>query len=212
MNIKLRSVFVIGDSISIHYGPYLRKMIKDKFNYDRKRGIKEALNDLDRSVGANAGDSNMVLAYLTDENDKNIKYDILLINCAMHDIRVDRNSLEKQVKENEYKNNLSKMIDIAKDMSNKVIWVTSTPLNETIHNSRKEGYLRFSKDLETYNNIAKEVITSKNVEEIDLYSFTKSLGEEIYCDHVHFTEEVRKLQGAYIAGYLESLWGRPYEK
>ena len=35
MESKNRSIFVIGDSISIHYGPYLKEMIKDKFNYDR---------------------------------------------------------------------------------------------------------------------------------------------------------------------------------
>ena len=34
-------VFVIGDSVSIHYGPYLKTMIVDKFDYDRKRGIGE---------------------------------------------------------------------------------------------------------------------------------------------------------------------------
>lgn len=56
-----RNLFVIGDSVSIHYGPYLKKMIEYKFNYDRKRGIEQALEDLDTPIGANAGDSKMVL-------------------------------------------------------------------------------------------------------------------------------------------------------
>lgn len=205
MESKNRSIFVIGDSISIHYGPYLKEMIKDKFNYDRKRGIKEALKDLDRPIGANAGDSGKVLEYLIEENKKNVKYDILLINCAMHDIRVDRNLLDKQVKAPEYKINLSKIIDIARNMSRQVLWVTTTPFNEKIHNSRKEGFLRYIKDLETYNRIAKEIIIKNNIGFIDLYSFTSNLGEDIYCDHVHFTEEVRKLQSAFIAGYLYNL-------
>ncbi|KIE48240.1 hypothetical protein U732_4009 [Clostridium argentinense CDC 2741] len=63
----MRSLFVIGDSISIHYGPYLREMIKDKFAYDRKRGLEHALIDLDKPVGANIGDSSMVLEYLQEE-------------------------------------------------------------------------------------------------------------------------------------------------
>lgn len=41
-------LFVLGDSVSIHYGPYLKESIKDKFNYDRKRGIKQSLEDLDK--------------------------------------------------------------------------------------------------------------------------------------------------------------------
>lgn len=81
----------------------------------------------------------------------------------------------------------------------------TTPFNEVIHNSRKDGYLRYIKDLETYNKIAKEIIDNKNTEFIDLYSFTKNLGEDIYCDHVHFTEEVRRLQSAFISGYLYTL-------
>lgn len=58
---KKRKIFVIGDSVSIHYGPYLKKMIKHKFEYDRKRGMEDALTDLDRPIGANAGDSGVVM-------------------------------------------------------------------------------------------------------------------------------------------------------
>lgn len=65
--------------------------------------------------------------------------------------------------------------------------------------------IEYVKDLEAYNRIAKEIIIDKNIEFIDLYSFTKHLGEDIYCDHVHFTEEVRKLQSAFISGYLCNL-------
>lgn len=85
-----RSIFVIGDSISIHYGPYLKAFIQEKFNYDRRREIGEALKNLDKPIGANAGDSSMVLKYLQEEMDKQVKYDILLLNCGLHDIRVDR--------------------------------------------------------------------------------------------------------------------------
>ena len=75
MESNRRSIFVIGDSISIHYGLYLKEMIKDRFNYNRKSGLKDALKDIDRPIGANAGDSSMVLEYLTEENKRNIKYD-----------------------------------------------------------------------------------------------------------------------------------------
>lgn len=37
---------------------------------------------------------------------------------------------------------------------------------------------------------------------IDMYNFTNNLGEDIYFDHVHYKEEVRKLQAAFIAGHL----------
>jgi hypothetical protein len=65
-------------------------MLKDKFEYDIKRGIEQALTDLDRPIGANAGDSRMVMDYLAEEYEENTKYDILLINCGLHDVRRDR--------------------------------------------------------------------------------------------------------------------------
>lgn len=39
-----------------------------------------------------------------------------------------------------------------------------------------------------------------NISCIDIHNFTKKLGADIYSDHVHFKEEVRKLQAAFIAG------------
>ena len=71
-----RKLFVIGDSISIHYGPYLKAITKGKFEYDRKTGLDQALTNLDKPTGANAGDSLMVLEYLTEEFKKNTKYDL----------------------------------------------------------------------------------------------------------------------------------------
>lgn len=199
-----RSIFVIGDSISIHYGPYLKAFIQEKFNYDRRREIGEALKNLDKPIGANAGDSSMVLKYLQEEMDKQVKYDILLLNCGLHDIRVDRNTLELQIKAEQYKRNLEEIIDLAKMLSKEVFWITTTPIIDKIHNSRKEGFWRFSKDLDTYNAIAEEVMIKENIKTIDLYNFTKGFGEKVYCDHVHFKEDIRKLQAEYIAGYLNN--------
>lgn len=39
---------------------------------------------------------------------------------------------------------------------------------------------------------------------VDLHTFTADLGPDLFCDHVHFTEPVRRLQAAFIAGWLVS--------
>ena len=200
-----RKVFVIGDSASMHYGPHLKNMIEDKFQYDRKRGKEHTIMDLDNPSGANAGDSRMVLEYLEGEFKQNTSYDILLINCGLHDIRVDRFSNEIQIGLEEYKTNLNKIIVLSKEMANKIIWIALTPVIDEIHNSRKEGFLRYSQDVYTYDNNAKQIMREYSIPCIDLYSFTKNLGVDIYSDHVHFKEEVRKLQAAFIAGYVNSI-------
>ncbi|WP_454054305.1 SGNH/GDSL hydrolase family protein [Clostridium sp. Marseille-Q7071] len=201
----MRSLFVIGDSISIHYGPYLREMIKDKFTYDRKRGLEHALVDLDKPVGANAGDSSMVLEYLQEEHKLGSIYDVLIINCGMHDLRRDRESNVVQIKIDKYKSNLEESIKISKEMSKEVIWISLTPIIDEVHNARKAGVLRYSSEVEKYNEISTSVMKEGNVKIIDLYNFTKNLGGDIYYDHVHFKDEVRRLQGAFIAGYLNSI-------
>jgi len=201
----MRSFFVIGDSISIHYGPYLREMIKGKFNYDRKRGLEHTLVDLDKPVGANAGDSRMVLAYLQEEKDLGRTYDILAIGCGMHDLRRDRESNSVQIEIDEYRRNLKSIVEISKKMANEIIWISLTPIIDEIHNARKVGVLRYSSEVEKYNQVSKEVMEDNNVKIIDLYNFTKSLGNDIYYDHVHFKHEVRRLQGSFIAGYLNSI-------
>ncbi|MBZ9687452.1 SGNH/GDSL hydrolase family protein [Clostridium estertheticum] len=202
---KKQKIFVIGDSVSIHYGPYLKKLINHKFNYDRKRGIEQALTDLDKPIGANARDSGMVMEYLTAEYIKNTKYDILLINCGLHDARVDRASNKIQVKLEDYKMNLTKIIEISKSMANRTIWVGLTPVIDQIHNSREEGVLRYSKDIHAYDIAAKEIMEQNNIPCIDMYSFTKNLGIDIYSDHVHFKEEIRELQATLIADYLNCI-------
>lgn len=198
-------LFVIGDSVSIHYGPYLKVMLEDKFDYDRKRGMEQALEDLDRPIGANAGDSRMVLEYLEEEHHKNTKYDILAMNCGLHDIRVDRTSKMIQVELEEYKTNLTRIIEISKIMANKTIWVGLTPVIDEIHNARKAGFLRYNDDVMAYDAASKEIMSEHKIPCIDMYSFTRALGPDVYCDHVHFKDEIRRLQAAFIAGYLNCI-------
>ncbi|WP_407311886.1 SGNH/GDSL hydrolase family protein [Desulfosporosinus sp. SB140] len=153
-----KTVFVLGDSISIHYSPFLKNMISSKFKYQQKGLVGEALKDLDQPNGANAGDSNMVLEYLRDENKKGISYDILLINCGLHDIRVDRSTNRIQTEKKRYEDNLNQICEAASEMSQRVFWISTTPVVDRIH-----------------------------------------------YDHVHFTEEVRALQAAFISGCLLSI-------
>ncbi len=199
----MRRLFIIGDSISIQYGPYLKRMIGDRFEYDRKRGEEQALADLDNPVGANGGDSRMVLDYLSGERDKEVRYDLLLINCGLHDIKTDPLTGEKQVPPAQYRANLEQIVRVARGMAKELIWIRTTDAAEEIHNTRSAQFHRYHADAEAYNVIADEVMRQYGVPTLDLYAFTRTFGTAAYCDHVHYTEEVRQAQAAYIAGYLD---------
>jgi lysophospholipase L1-like esterase len=201
-----KSIFVLGDSISIQYGPYLKKMLNGVFNYDRKRGEEQALADLDNPVGANGGDSSMVLDYLKKRyEDENLNYDILLLNCGLHDIKTDPQTHNKQIQLEVYKENLKETLKLMKKAGISVIWISTTPVVDEIHNSRMGQFKRYTEDLNAYNEAADNIMKEAGVSVIDLYTFTKNLGEDVFCDHVHFNENVRRMQAAFIAGYLGSM-------
>ena len=64
-----------------------------------------------------------------------------------------------------------------------------------------QRYLIFQ--LGKYNALADRIADSKGARVVDLNSFCHALGgSEIYQDHVHFTNEVQKLQAAFIAGHI----------
>lgn len=182
-------------------------MLKNKAMYYRKGDEKEiqvALHDPNNPFGANGGDSRQVIEYMKQMVEQKQIYDIVLINCGLHDIRTDRNTLKKQIEEQEYEKNINQIIKIGKKISSKVIWIMTTHVDDEIHNARENGYLRYNADVNRYNQIASDVIEQKNIECIDLYHFTKTLeNKDMYRDHIHFKDEISKKQAYFIYQYIE---------
>lgn len=200
---KLPKVYVLGDSISIHYGPFLQQYLRGVMDYARKEGEDEALLNLDNPAGANGGDSARVLAFLEAKSRAGgIDTDVLLVNCGLHDIRTDPQTGARQITSERYAENLRAIIATVATMKPKLVWIRSTSLNETVHNSRDVGFHRFTADLDAYNAIADTIMREAGVPIIDLHTFTLNLGDDLYCDHVHFHEPIRAQQAAFIAGWL----------
>ncbi|MEK3917843.1 SGNH/GDSL hydrolase family protein [Paenibacillus sp. FSL H7-0331] len=198
------TVFVVGDSISVHYGPFLKRMTSSRFEYTTRGYVEEALKDLDVPVGANSGDSRAVLDFFKNEYIRNSTYDTLLVNCGLHDIKINNGGAGLQINELEYADNLQAIADLSSKMAQQVFWISTTPVVDAIHNNRNVGFRRYREDALRYNRIAEHVAAGAHVPIIDLYTFTASLGDDIYCDHVHFREDIRALQAAFISGYLFS--------
>jgi hypothetical protein len=203
----MKKIFIVGDSISIQYGPFLVKYLQGIMLYSRKEGTEEALQNLDIPQGANGGDSSMIVAYLkSKQHNGGINADYLLVNCGLHDIKTNPETGIKQVSIEEYKENLSQIILLAKIMKLQLIWINTTPCDEAVHNHKKIKFHRFAGDVIAYNKTAEKIMADADVSIIDLYDFTMNLGaKEIYCDHVHFIEPVREKHAAFIAGYLNAL-------
>jgi len=209
------NLYVIGDSISIQYGPYLEAALRGVMAYARKEGEEEALLNLDHPQGANGGDSSLVLSFLTAKAaEDGIDADLLLINCGLHDIRTDPSTGTKQISIEQYAQNLQQIIQIAHTMPPTLVWIRTTPCDEAVHNHEGMDFHRFAADGQAYNQVADQIMRAHNVPVIDLYTFTNNLRllpsepatqpleDALYCDHVHFHDHVRRQQAAFIAGWL----------
>lgn len=199
----MKKLYVIGDSISIQYGPYLKQGLHGVMHYARKEGETEARLNLDRPQGANGGDSTMVLDFLQHlQQQGGLAVDLLLVNCGLHDIKIDPITETKQVELATYQANLQAIIQSVRAMGPRLVWIRTTPCDEQVHNHRQVSFYRFAADCAAYNQAADHIMTAAGVPIIDLFTFTNNLGPDLYYDHVHFHETIRAQQGAFIAGWL----------
>jgi lysophospholipase L1-like esterase len=198
----MKTLHVIADSISMHYGPYLEKYISPYLRYTRK---ELTIGNLNNPEGINGGDSSQVLSYIERCKDQNMHWDLVILNCGLHDIRFYKTG-KNQTIATDYELNLNNIFDEVKKISNEVIWVRTTPVIDELHNPLKNDYKRYHADVEKYNDIADRITNSRNIWSIDLHTFCQCLGEaETYLDHIHFNNETRNLQGAFIAGQIIAL-------
>jgi hypothetical protein len=197
-------IYVIGDSISVQYGPFLEKYLAGIVEYSRKEGEEEAHLDLDRPQVANGGDSSMVLSFLRAKAAHGgVKADLLLVNCGLHDFRTTIADGAKQVPLERYRENLNAIVDVAERMGVPMAWIRTTPCDDKTHNERPgAGFYRFSADCAAYNAAADAVMSARGIPLIDLYAFTLFLEPDLYYDHIHFKEPVREKQAAFIAGWI----------
>ena len=206
---QLPRLFVIGDSISIQYGPYLEKRVAGTFAYDRKQdaaGAPRATSNLDVPIGANGGDSDMVLAYLRHRRAHDpVRADILLLNCGLHDIKTTPSTGAIQVPLERYRANLLAIIEETRAMHLRLVWIRTTPVFDETHNSRSQAFHRFARDVDAYNAAADAIMAAANAPAIDLNGFSAKFLPAGFIDHVHYREEIREKQAAFIFDELRRL-------
>jgi len=200
----MTSFFLLGDSISVQYGPYLAKHVERFGTYARKDGC---VGNLDIPEGQNGGDSRMCLAYLRQRcADEAFRPDWVVLNCGLHDVkRPATDEPVHQVSPEDYRRNLAAIFDLLQDRGIRVCWIRTTPAFESVHNVRSSSFHRFAADVDAYNEIADALCRERGLPAIDLHGFTLPYCPDAFCDHVHFREPMRELQAAFIAGHLERL-------
>ena len=199
--------FLLGDSISIHYTPFLRERMAPWADLARKGGDEHKPANLDKADALNGGDSTACLDYLYErlQNPK-FKYDWILLNCGLHDIKRNvKPPRALQVPPEKYEANLNEIIFLMQRYSQRLCWISSTPAFEDVHNKPESMFHRFHADIQYYNALAAGLCKANNIPIIDLYAFTLPHCPGAFCDHVHFTEEIRALQAEFLEMQIRKL-------
>ncbi|OGS26772.1 MAG: hypothetical protein A2297_02120 [Elusimicrobia bacterium RIFOXYB2_FULL_48_7] len=199
------SIFVLGDSISIHYGPYLKKLIAKNFTYSRKGGRKALSDKYLNDYSVNGGDSKSVVEYLRKNRQDYRKSGYLLLNCGLHDIKTNPETGKKQVQHAAFKRNIEQCVNLLDKLELTIIWARITPVKDKWHNRITKNFSRYNRDVDAYNKIADGIMKKHGIHTLDLYSLTAKMKGNPYCDHIHFKKGPRILQAKFIAKYLNNL-------
>lgn len=174
-------VFVVGDSISMHYGDSLEEELRrGGFSYARKGSISLPPEIADEAAAltlpdahhANGGDSRLVADYLEllAEHDV-VRSQVLAFNAGLHDVRRARgDDSECRRSEAEYRDNLERCVRAARRLARWPVWITTTPVVDSQHAAFGSAldFSRRDADRRRYRAIADEVMRRFGVTIIDL--------------------------------------------
>jgi hypothetical protein len=162
------NVFVVGDSISMHFGPFMESSLADcGKSYGRKGNpLVDQRPAIAGSIASmhppdtppeNGGDSTAVAGYLELlVQDNAVLCDVLVVNAGLHDIRVPEPAKDceyadasgddrhHRVEAGAYEANLRRILAAGMKLSKRIVWLTTTPVIDTVHNA---AYLSTPADL-----------------------------------------------------------------
>lgn len=182
----MKKVILIGDSIRMGYEQTVRVELAET--------VQVSWAEM------NGFDSRNVLAKL-DEWAIAPQPDLVHLNCGLHDLKRDRSAGGFQVPPADYAANVEKILQqLLAHTSAKILWATTTPVNEHWHRIHKP-FDRFEADVQAYNDLAREICGRLGVAVDDLYTFVMQAGRDRYMspDGVHFTADGYELLGVQVA-------------
>ncbi|MFW5838946.1 MAG: SGNH/GDSL hydrolase family protein [Planctomycetota bacterium] len=175
----MESAVLIGDSIRMGYQPFVADMLDGQADV--------------WGPEINGGTTSNVLVHLIDWVQRR-RPDVLHINAGLHDIKTVLTSRRETVTSPEaYARNVKLILEIACQFCGRVIWATTTPLREYLHNARRAeagSFLRYQADVEAFNRIAVDIAAQVGAETNDLHQVARNAGlDRIQKDDgVHFND------------------------
>ena len=168
---KDKSMLVVGDSISIGYTVYLKNL------FDDYSVVHNECNAMTSEHGAKNIDR-----WATH----NERWNVCTINHGLWDVHP-----RKKIEIDLYIKNLSYEIDTLKKSCDKILFMTTTFINEDFNDERNNI------DVDNYNDKALELMEEKSIQVCDLNFLSKTLGHR-NIDGVHYSSAGYKELASYI--------------
>ena len=186
---EVKNVLIIGDSISMGYTPFVKKMLVPNINVEHNRGNGGSTRKGCDSVEVWSG---------------NAQWDVIVFNFGLHDM-VHKDSLGKYnvngkvtVTLDEYRKNLKRIVAILRQTTAKLIFVNTTVVPE-----KADG--RMVEDPSRYNKVAEEVMRENGIKVLDLYTPSLTIHpNNSKPANVHYTDKGYEMLAEYVANVIKS--------
>ena len=182
---------IAGDSISFGYGPLVANELAGQFDI--------------RNLPENGGTSANLLAHL-EEWFIEPCFDIIQINCGLHDLALSRETRTHRVPLTEYVANLSKMVPRLKETPSRLVWASTTPVIFSRHRANKP-FDRREGDVILYNREAAKIMVGHGLPINDLHDVVEGVGRErcVGGDGVHMTDVGNRVLAGAVSECLKAL-------
>lgn len=184
-------VALIGDSIRMHAEPFVRERLPPWFRLT--------------SPSVNCESSHKVAERIGDWVPRG-EFDLVHINCGLHDIRYDPGRDRPVSSPEEYEANLRKIFAHLATSGAAVVWATSTPIDEAMHNASKPSR-RHRSDLLEYNRLSASLAHDFGFRIHDLHALLSQAPLEnlLLADGVHYNRTGNALIGQHIADAIQAV-------
>ncbi len=137
----------------------------------------------------NGEDSRRVLAQLSEWLEER-SYDVIYVNCGLHDLKRPHCSGEFQVPPAEYEANLWQIVARLRRHTDRVVWGRTTPVIDGQLVATK-SFDRFNRDVAVCNEVADRVMAGCGVAVNDLHQAMIEAGvaDCVSADGVHMTDQ-----------------------
>jgi hypothetical protein len=187
---QTKKLLVIGDSISIGYTPFLEKSLAPDIVVSHNPG----------NGGSTVRGVESVEKWLD-----NSQWDVILFNFGLHDLvykdsanKYDIVSGKVSVPLEAYRKNLETIVDILRETTAKLYFVTTTTVPQNSTGRKVE-------DPAKYNAVALEVMKKNGIEVIDLYSASLTIHpKNSKPGNVHYTPEGYELLASYVSKVIKA--------